>query len=224
MSDNAIKTINLNSPFKKAHNFDDKTGKKFHQLKVLGFHGFQILYNGKKKSLWKCICDCGKEIVVRGGALSSGTTKSCGCRKHEATVNFNIRTKTKKIYDGFSYIWQSYKKGAKDRGLSFNLSKDQFRTLTQGKCYYCGRMPSQKRVARKDRIQGFIYNGIDRMDSTIGYKLSNCVSCCRFCNIAKGKRSSEEFLSLIKKIYEHLFFKLIKNQGNKNNDNQKYFS
>lgn len=28
---------------------------------------------------WKCSCDCGGETIVRGQALRSGTTKSCGC-------------------------------------------------------------------------------------------------------------------------------------------------
>ena len=208
MGDNAIKTVNTTAPLKKAHNFDDKTGKKFNRLKVLEFYGFQILHNGKKKSLWKCICDCGKEVIVRGNSLSSGTTKSCGCRKHEATVNFNIRTKTKDISDGFSYVWQGYRKSAKDRGLSFKLSKEQFRVLTQGDCCYCGRSPNQRRGTRKKgKIQGFIYNGIDRINSKIGYEISNCVSCCKFCNIGKGDRDSQDYLNHIKKIYEHLFLK-----------------
>lgn len=29
--------------------------------------------------MWRCVCHCGNEIVVSGGALHSGNTKSCGC-------------------------------------------------------------------------------------------------------------------------------------------------
>lgn len=28
---------------------------------------------------WHCVCDCGKQVIVRGSALRNGNTKSCGC-------------------------------------------------------------------------------------------------------------------------------------------------
>jgi hypothetical protein len=33
--------------------------------------------------LWKCICDCGAAVVVRGSRIKSHTTKSCGCLTRE---------------------------------------------------------------------------------------------------------------------------------------------
>ena len=33
-------------------------------------------------SKWKCHCDCGNETVVLTASLTSGKTKSCGCRKY----------------------------------------------------------------------------------------------------------------------------------------------
>lgn len=32
---------------------------------------------------WLCICDCGEQTVVFGGALRSGSTRSCGCVRRE---------------------------------------------------------------------------------------------------------------------------------------------
>lgn len=32
-------------------------------------------------SLWKCVCDCGKESTVRLDDLKTGGTRSCGCGK-----------------------------------------------------------------------------------------------------------------------------------------------
>lgn len=29
--------------------------------------------------VWRCRCDCGREIEVRGSNLQRGNTKSCGC-------------------------------------------------------------------------------------------------------------------------------------------------
>lgn len=51
------------------------TGKKFNKLTVIQFFGKD---NGNN-SLWKCKCDCGKDIVTRGSSLKSYKTKSCGC-------------------------------------------------------------------------------------------------------------------------------------------------
>jgi hypothetical protein len=39
---------------------------------------------------WKCLCDCGKELIVRGNSLRNGTTRSCGCLQRE-TASRNLR-------------------------------------------------------------------------------------------------------------------------------------
>ena len=44
-------------------------------------------------------------------------------------------------------------------------------------------------------------NGIDRIDSNIGYIKENCVSCCWTCNKMKNNFSQKEFLEKINKIY-----------------------
>ena len=38
----------------------------------------------KPRVMWRCRCDCGKEVVVRSESITSGHTVSCGCktRKH----------------------------------------------------------------------------------------------------------------------------------------------
>lgn len=63
----------------------DLTGKVFFKLLVLGLDSKkQVLYsNGKKKTYyyWKCMCECGNEVVRSGESLRRGATKSCGCYK-----------------------------------------------------------------------------------------------------------------------------------------------
>ena len=54
-------------------------GERFGKLEVLSFEGVR-----NEKAIFKCRCDCGKEIVVRGNDLKSGGTTSCGCAKKEA--------------------------------------------------------------------------------------------------------------------------------------------
>lgn len=39
--------------------------------------------NSNSRSMWKCKCDCGKEIVTSQSNLISGGTVSCGCIRNE---------------------------------------------------------------------------------------------------------------------------------------------
>lgn len=55
----------------------DITGNRYNYLTVIGFFGDR---NKTNEKLWRCKCDCGKEILVRGQDLKSGNTKSCGCK------------------------------------------------------------------------------------------------------------------------------------------------
>ena len=58
----------------------DLTGKRFGRLQIISLDEEEsnngILY-------WKCKCDCGKIISVRGGNLKNGSTRSCGCISKE---------------------------------------------------------------------------------------------------------------------------------------------
>lgn len=63
-------------------NRKDLTGERFGKLIVIRFEGYKVFNDGHKRSKWFCKCDCGKEITVMGGALTSGNTKSCGCSRH----------------------------------------------------------------------------------------------------------------------------------------------
>lgn len=57
----------------------DLSGEKFGRLTVLK----RIGSTDNKKSLFLCKCECGNEVKVIGGNLTSGTTTSCGCYKIE---------------------------------------------------------------------------------------------------------------------------------------------
>lgn len=63
--------------------FVDLTGQRFGRLTVLKptdsryTTGFVV---------WRCRCDCGKEILQPGNALRDGRTVSCGCKKLENDV------------------------------------------------------------------------------------------------------------------------------------------
>lgn len=55
------------------------TGKRFDRLTVESYSHS----NTNGRAVWKCVCDCGETLFVKGNALLSGNTKSCGCLKTE---------------------------------------------------------------------------------------------------------------------------------------------
>ncbi len=57
-------------------------GKTFGRLTVLALDH----KNERLKPYWRCLCKCGAEKVIRGDALTSGATRSCGCFNKEVAV------------------------------------------------------------------------------------------------------------------------------------------
>ena len=51
------------------------------------------------------------------------------------------------------------------------------------------------------------FNGIDRIDSNIGYTVNNCVPCCTICNHMKNDLTTDEFYNHIKLLYNLHFNK-----------------
>jgi len=50
-------------------------------------------------------------------------------------------------------------------------------------------------------IEPLKVNGVDRINSNIGYEINNVVSCCSKCNYAKHMMNKKEFLNWVEKIY-----------------------
>lgn len=59
----------------------DLTGQRFGKLTVLERAPSVVQPSGQTKTRWKCVCDCGNEVIVRQNELRTGDTKSCGCTK-----------------------------------------------------------------------------------------------------------------------------------------------
>ena len=88
---------------KKGKHAEDLTGKTFGRLTVLERAEDHISHCGHKEIMWKCRCECGNEVIVRGQSLRSGVTRSCGCLKRELTSE---RTKVHGRHgERLYYIW-----------------------------------------------------------------------------------------------------------------------
>jgi len=176
----------------------DLTGRRFGRLTVI-----KRSYPNSKygRARWLCKCTCGNEIIIIGHNLKNGNTKSCGCLAIELAGNqrrlgFGVAS--------MGYIYNKYKYNAKKRGYEWNLTKEQFKELTQQDCYYCGVKPKNK-SKNTNCFGDFIYNGIDRIDNAKGYTIDNVVPCCKLCNQAKMDLTLQEFKDWIKRAYNKTF-------------------
>lgn len=161
-------------------------GKRFGRLVV------RFIVPGKRKLA--CDCDCGSvNVVVTGSALKRGNNKSCGCLYREA------RRAKKTQHAGLNAYLRSYKSNARTRGYDFRLTTEQFAALIVRPCAYCGSSPRERNWAVGCAVYG---NGIDRLDSKLGYIESNVTTCCSICNIAKRDRTVGEFLAWVRKVAE----------------------
>jgi len=84
-----------------------------------------------------------------------------------------------------------YKIAARERGLTWRLTKAQFAALISRPCVFCGLPPSI--LVRVSLRHEFRRSGIDRLNPAVGYVPNNCVPACSQCNYAKSNRPLAKF-------------------------------
>lgn len=96
-------------------------------------------------------------------------------------------------------------RNAVSRQINWELTDEQFYDLVSRECHYCGTPPMQQvRIVREERrLSKEKLNGIDRVNSDLGYVISNCVPCCKNCNFAKLTFSEQDFIAHCEKIIKH---------------------
>jgi len=186
-----------------------KVGDKFHHLEVISPPFYETYPSGRKRKKVLCKCICGTEKIFLYDSFvcknELDRAKSCGCN-HIYRNNFNAQKK-RKPESVYRYIYEQYQSGAKIRNIDFNLSKEQHLEIIKQNCHYCGSEPELKQPHRgKEKYVGVPvpYNGIDRIDSNVGYEIDNCVSCCTRCNYMKSDMDVSLFTEHILKIANHL--------------------
>lgn len=168
----------------------DLTGKKFGKLTVVDYAGS----NKDRLSIWNCLCDCGNTKIANGHRLRNGELTSCGCLKKTSPWR-----KFSKEESSYRDLWKRHKhnrnsESRKDYGY---LDYEVWKCISLKDCFYCGN-PPQKKTSRYN--VDIFANGIDRIDSNLGYVSSNVVPCCFHCNVAKGEFTTEEFFEHLIKI------------------------
>lgn len=180
----------------------DITGRKFGKLEVIKF-SHKVHKEKGSVYYWYVRCDCGNEFLVIKNNLIKGSSKSC-------RRGLCAKRKYKSLGESVTYtIKNSYIRNAKKRGLEWLLTDEEFSILTLSLCFYCGIEPTGRKIIKnvinkRKQFCTVIMNGIDRLDSSLGYTKDNCVSSCTNCNYAKSDLTHQQFIDHIFRIHAHI--------------------
>lgn len=146
--------------------------------------------------VWKCVCDCGAEKLVRQCHLRSGAIQSCGCLSREVTSGMKLihGQSTTDIYA----IWC----GIKHR--CFNPKAKRYQDYGGRGITMCDRW--------RDSFEAFLADmgsrpstdhSVDRINNDKGYEPGNC----RWATTREQNRNSRQARAIVRsdgKYYEHL--------------------
>lgn len=143
---------------------ENLSGRRFGRLAAK-----EVAGKSGKKTLWLCLCDCGRFTVVRADQLKSGNTRSCGClSKDTARATFTTHGKSQhtKLYK----VWTSMKQRCTNPN-SQNYHRYGGRGIAvcqewaaSFECFYDWAISS----GYQDGLE------IDRIDNNGGYDPENC--------------------------------------------------
>lgn len=161
--------------------------------------------NNRKQSFY--LCSCGKTKSIRTYKIEKNLVKSCGCYSKELASARLLGKAGKNSLpvgvSGCNMLFADYKRSAERKGLVFEIDRVSFDRLTSSDCYYCGSPPSKMIYQRGAIHLAYKYNGIDRLDSEIGYILTNCVPACSIYNFAKRQMTPEQYINHCKLVVSH---------------------
>ena len=137
----------------------DIAGQRYGRLTAIKFCGKDR--NGK--SMWLCVCDCGKETVCSLNNLRKGNTKSCGCLSREIKPTKTHGQRKTRLYN----IWSLMKNRCADKTLKNYGGRgitvcDEWQNSFEA--FYQWAMQS----GYNDNLS------IDRIDNEKGYSPQNC--------------------------------------------------
>jgi hypothetical protein len=167
------------------------------QIGDINEHGVKIVsgpYKVRNTNAWDFLCPYCKQTFV-APTTNFAKSKSCyACRgllKRKSSEDITWRN---------HYLIVAGRKVAKEKG--FNLTEEEFRQISSKNCFYCNASPTPTRGHRS--WSAYINtNGLDRVDSSVGYLYENVVPCCKYCNFAKSDRTVEEFKEWVAQLAKH---------------------
>lgn len=158
--------------------YNDISGEVYDDLEVIG-----PSHNDGRTFFWKLKClKCGDKGFAQSSDLRRGRRNFCPTCNDKRSKKMPYRC-----------LFGNYRRGAEKRDLTWKLTFDEFMGIVHSNCFYCDRPPAQT-LWKEGWLNEAVYNGIDRIENDVGYRKSNCVPCCKYCNMAKSRWTAEEFI------------------------------
>ncbi len=139
----------------------DRTGLRFGRLLVtdrLSVKGYE--------TLWRCQCDCGGTINVRGPNLDAGNTKSCGCLNKGSSKTLKRRVRPSRVGET-KLSWDSM------MSRCYRPNSDQYPRYGGRGIKVCGRWFDYDNFL-EDMGERPFGTTLDREDNDKDYEKSNC--------------------------------------------------
>jgi ribosomal protein L34E len=135
---------------------------------------------------------CGKEYEKFYTIRGAESTRCEGCQNTMRTIDAKredrVRSYKVENMKNTERHYKQYYMSAHKRSYAFELTLDEFSSLVGQPCYHCNYFKEGEA------------NGIDRVDNSKGYSISNCLPCCEMCNRMKHVYHLDFFLAKMKQI------------------------
>ena len=138
----------------------DITGNRFGCLVALSFSTRRP--NGQ--SMWRCRCDCGTVKDVGLSGLRKGSSRSCGCRKHDCRTRHGMAHKTPEYN-----VW------VKMRQRCNNANDKSYRDYGGRGITVCKRWSSFDAFYDDMGPRPSAQHSIERVNNALGYTKANCI-------------------------------------------------
>lgn len=154
--------------------------------------GYQYCHNGY--CYFKCL-NCWDEFKLRSTNrfVSTDQFYRCSSCKRKARLIPLI---------GERNVFKRIRYDAKKAGREFSIGFNWFVEKIHEECHYCGETDGncvtvKSKIPGETLVSNFRYNGLDRIDNSVGYVEYNCVPCCFICNRAKNSMGYDAFIGWI---------------------------
>lgn len=196
------------------HSIIDRTGQRFGKLFVVKAV-IPSLGRKNRGGVWRCQCDCGKIKDIPGYTLLN--IQSCGCIHLENTRKAGkLRRKYKEVTINAQYKGHRDQCKCNKNKKRIPLPRDIWEKIVFEPCHYCGQIDTRNiantafyvwtwgKASDEDKPKYDVQmNGVDRINSDIGYEPNNCVPCCIVCNRMKMALTVEQFVQHVNRVCEY---------------------
>lgn len=184
---------------------EELIGKVFGKLTVIeqveSYRNISTKGTHTTRSRFKCICSCGEIRIAEGTKLRNGKVSRCmTCAYKSRPQSIERLTDEQRLFN------LCVVNRCKGKNIKLEIDVNQYITISSNPCFYCGEPPKERtflNTAKRVKHIPLFLHGIDRLDSNKGYIIDNCVSCCKYCNVAKSTMSVEQFKNHINKIFKY---------------------